>query len=156
MLILLPPFLITSINLSVNSLQDLGATAIAFAADRCTALTTLNLNSAKFGSAGAAAIAAAMSSSRGGGELPTRAAIAQMQPVSTRAPLAQVLKHGKVTPGCAACDAPHIEQLQLQLLQQGQGRHHATSGATGLTFLEQRFSCLFDRSGLGLKMQVRI
>jgi hypothetical protein len=56
--------------------------------------------------------------------------------------------------GCAASDAPHIEQLQLQLLQQGQGRHHALSGATGLTFLEQRFACLFDRAGAGYRMQV--
>lgn len=145
---------ISSINLSVNSLQDIGATAIAFAADRCTSLTSLNLNSAKISSAGAAAIAAAMTCSRGGGQLPTRAAISQLQPTSARVPIAEVFKRGNILSGCAASDAPHIEQLQLRLLQQGQGRHHATSGATGLTFLEQRYVCLFDRSGAGYKMQV--
>jgi hypothetical protein len=92
---------------------------------------------------------------RGGGQqLPTRAAIAQLQPASMRAPVAEVFKRGKIISGCAASDAPHIEQLQLQLLQQGQGRHHAMSGATGLTFLEQRYVCLFDRLGTGYKMQV--
>jgi hypothetical protein len=155
-LILLPSSCISTLNLSVNSLQDLGAAAIAFVADRRTALTSLNLNSAKIGPPGAAAIASAMKASRcGGGDLPTRAALGQMHPSSTRVPLAQVFKNGKVTPGCAACDAPHVEQLQLQLLQQGQGRHHASSGATGLVFLEQRYACLFDRSGTGFKMQVK-
>jgi hypothetical protein len=152
---LLPSSCVSSLNLSVNSLQDLGAAAIAFVADRCTALTCLNLNSAKIGHAGAAAIAAAMSAAPGSSELPTRAAICQLQPASTRLPLAQVFKNGKVPPGCAACDAPHIEQLQLQLLQQAQGRHHASTGATGITFLEQRYACLFDRCGTGFRMQVR-
>ena len=152
---LLPPSYISSINLSVNSLQDIGATSIAFVADRCTSLTSLNLNSAKIGAAGAAAIACVMSSTRGDCELPTRAAIMQLQPASVRVPVAQVFKGGKIMLGCAACDAPHIEQLQLQLLQQGQGRHHATSAATGLTFLEQRYLCLFDRAGSGYKMQVK-
>jgi hypothetical protein len=151
---LLPSSFVCTLNLSVNSLQDIGATAIAFAADRCTALTCLNLNSAKIGPSGAAAIAAAMSASRSSSVLPTRAAIGQLQPASTRAPLAQVLKQGKVTPGCAACDAPRMGQLHLLLLQQGQGRHHACQGATGFTFLEQRFLCLFDSFGTGFRMQV--
>jgi hypothetical protein len=154
-LMLLPPSHISSLNLSVNSLQDIGATSIAFVADRCTSLTSLNLNSAKIGPAGAAAIACAMCCTRGDGELPTRAAITQLQPASTRVPVAQVFKGGKIMLGCAASDAPHIEQLQLQLLQQGQGRHHAASAATGLTFLEQRYLCLFDRAGSGYTMQVK-
>ncbi len=149
---LLPPSQVSSLNLSVNTLQDLGVAAIAFVADRCTSLTALNLNSAKITCAGAAAIAAAMYCQRA--LLPTNAAILQLLPASTRVPVAQVFKSGSNLSGCAACDAPHIEQLQLRLLQQGQGRQHATSGATGLTFLEQRFVCLFDRTGFGYKMQV--
>jgi hypothetical protein len=152
-LMLLPPHQISSLNLSANAIHDLGVASIAFAVDRCSALTKLTLSSAKINAPGAAAIASAMSPAGGSDGVPTRAAILQL-PSNARAPIAVACKRGDAMPGCAASDAPHIEQLQLQLLQQGQGRHHSTTGATGLWFLHHRFLSVFDRQGTGYKMQV--
>ncbi len=89
-LLLLPPSSLSSLNLSVNTIGDLGASALAFAADVSTALTSLNLSTSKITSPGAAAIASALSASRGSREPPTRAAIGQLQPVASRVPVAQV------------------------------------------------------------------
>ena len=89
-LLLLPPSSLSSLNLSVNTIGDLGASALAFAADASTALTILNLSTSKITSPGAAAIASALSASRGSREPPTRAALGQLQPAASRVPVAQV------------------------------------------------------------------